>query len=74
MTSSMYPGGGGGGSLGKGGNGAYLISGTGQVQATNGVRGGGGGGAGTLNATNGDYDTAGDGGDGYCKIELILTA
>lgn len=68
-STSYRSGGGGGGSIGNGGNGAYYSSG--EKPATKGVRGGGGGGA-MCYSSSSNY-SAEDGGDGYCKVELILS-
>ena len=66
---AMVAGGGGGGSLGNGGNGGGNSS-----NATRGTKGGGGGGGGYLNQSgSGRNLSPAEGGDGYAKIEFIIT-
>ena len=62
-------GGGGGGSIGNGGNGGYNTTSGSTSRGGNGNRGGGGGGCGC----KGYSRDGSNGGNGYVKIELIIT-
>lgn len=68
-TTKSSAGGGGGGCLGDGGNGS-----DGKNTNTTGTRGGGGGGAGWYYDGSHPTKHGGNGGNGYVKIELIITA